>query len=990
MNQKTSNVPQWPGWKTTRLIGRGSFGAVYEIEREVFGDVEKAALKMLSIPQNAGDVEDMLGDGFSEDDITSTFQSHLQSIVAEYSLMKKMNGCANIVNCDDVRYIQHEDGYGWDIFIKMELLTPMTKAFQDEIPEEAVTKLAKDMCAALEICKAHDVIHRDIKPQNIFVSPYGDYKLGDFGIAKTVEKTMGGTKIGTYRYMAPEVYNNQPYNSTADIYSLGLVLYWMLNEKRMPFLPLPPEKFTTEMESETRLWRFQGKPLPAPAHGSDELKKIVLKACAFDPKDRYRSATEMLQDLKKLENEGIVEIPPAPPAPPVPVDPPEPSPIDPPAPGPVDPPEKPKKKQMIVMIAAAAAIIAVLLMLFRGCDSNAGKPDEGEVVALTELVATEEPVALYVGDTFNLGIDNSSGKYEFIISNEGVVEISKKGELTAVGAGTATITITCGDESVTVTVNVQDYEMTLSPDTLTLFIDATAPLEVLGLPEGAEVKWTPEDKKVADVDNDGVVTAKGEGTTKITATWKNGKQEYTAIIDVTVEPDGVVLNAYEFPDLYIGDTRTIEATASRADLTVKWDSSNKEIVDVMDGQITAKKEGTATIIATAGTKTAECVVTVQKPSVTLKGDSSKSVFIGDSFKISASANPGTATVKWSSSEEGVAVVDQNGNITAKKAGTAKIVAKIQYAGKPYSSKEFTVKVSKPSVTLKPESLSLMSGGSDKISATTNPGNLKVTWESSDSSVVSVSGGTVKALKESGTATITAKIIYKDKPYTSSCKVTITKPSIEITAKSSTIEISDRDKGSVTLNAKLSHGNGDVKWSISGEGKIASISGNGTAATVTGKEVGKVTVTATYTVKGTTVKDTYDLQVVKAKSTLKFNITRWPDRTSLDNFYLDAHISSNYPLSKFECWGTATPKATGEPLDATCSAFNFDMGVYETDFTGKMVNHIRNAYKDLYNFYVLGATVVGADKSVSMKITIKVYDESGASQSQTITYVLHEG
>lgn len=200
--------------------------------------------------------------------------------------MRKMNDSVNIVNCEDVRYIQHEDGIGWDIFIKMELLTPLTKALSGNITEETVVKLGVDMCRALEMCGEYDIVYRDIKPQNIFISSKGDYKLGDFGIAKTVEKTMCGTKIGTYKYMAPEVYNNQPYGAGADIYSLGLVLYWLLNERRMPFLPLPPEKLKAGMDDEARHRRLQGEQLPPPAHGSKALKAVVLMACAYNPADR--------------------------------------------------------------------------------------------------------------------------------------------------------------------------------------------------------------------------------------------------------------------------------------------------------------------------------------------------------------------------------------------------------------------------------------------------------------------------------------------------------------------------------------------------------------------------------------------------------------------------------------------------------------------------------------------------------------------------------
>lgn len=299
----SGNRELWPGWEVVRLIGKGSFGSVYEIRRELMGNEESAALKVITIPQNSSDIEEMYGEGYDEESITATFQEHLKSIINEYSLMRKLNGSANVVSCDDVRYIQHENGMGWDIYIKMELLTPLTRALPQQIPEETAIHVGIDLCHALELCKKHDIIHRDIKPQNIFVSDNGDYKLGDFGIAKTVEKTMGGTKVGTYKYMAPEVYNNQPYGGAADIYSLGMVLYWLLNERRMPFTPLPPAKLAVGVEETARTRRLAGEPLPAPAHGSDSLKQIVLKACAFDQKDRYSDPAQMREALEDVLSE---------------------------------------------------------------------------------------------------------------------------------------------------------------------------------------------------------------------------------------------------------------------------------------------------------------------------------------------------------------------------------------------------------------------------------------------------------------------------------------------------------------------------------------------------------------------------------------------------------------------------------------------------------------------------------------------------------------
>lgn len=299
----------WPGWEVVRKIGSGSFGAVYEIRRDVFGREERAALKVLSIPESPEEVEELYAEGYDEASITTHYKEHLGEIVREYSLMLDMKGHTNVVYCDDLKYVPHDDGVGWDIFIKMELLTPLMKAVGNEYSEAQTVRLGIDMCNALILCKQENIVHRDIKPQNMFVSKTGDYKLGDFGVAKVSEKTASGTKVGTFEYMAPEVYRGQPYGSGADLYSLGMVLYWMMNQKRTPFLPLPPQIPSATAKEEARNRRFQGEALPEPANGSQELKRIVLKACAYDPKDRYASAADMQADLKKLDT-GAAFIPP--------------------------------------------------------------------------------------------------------------------------------------------------------------------------------------------------------------------------------------------------------------------------------------------------------------------------------------------------------------------------------------------------------------------------------------------------------------------------------------------------------------------------------------------------------------------------------------------------------------------------------------------------------------------------------------------------------
>ena len=217
-----SQLPEvWPGWKTVRVLGRGSFGAVYEIERQLFSSAEKAAVKHISLPKDDSLVESYRNDGYTNEDIINVLKEHKDSIGREYETMYGLRGNTNIVYCDDCRIVEKKDRIGWDIYIKMELLTPLMQILPKTgvIEEEKVIKLARDICNALVLCEERNIVHRDIKPENIFVSGNGDYKLGDFGIARTIEKTTGGmSNKGTYKYMAPEVFRGEHYGATVDIY----------------------------------------------------------------------------------------------------------------------------------------------------------------------------------------------------------------------------------------------------------------------------------------------------------------------------------------------------------------------------------------------------------------------------------------------------------------------------------------------------------------------------------------------------------------------------------------------------------------------------------------------------------------------------------------------------------------------------------------------------------------------------------------------------
>ena len=294
----------WPGWHVARRLGGGSFGDVFQIYRDNYGIRVESALKVIqmddwmatvALPSNSRDE--------SSPDIPEALRSEIQ-------IMEALRGAPNIVSIEDFAY--RRAGQTSTLLVRMELL----KSLQEVLPGRngqgtlssirEITKLGKDICTALMYCESKGIIHRDIKPANLFVDRFGNYKVGDFGASKRMEtvhvaQTMTG--IGTISYMAPEIFRGQSYNNTVDIYALGLVLYQLLNNGRMAFLP-DSGAYTTQDIDSANYHRLHGTPVPSLAGKyvggeriDSRLDAAVRKACAMDPSDRYRTAKEFYDAL---------------------------------------------------------------------------------------------------------------------------------------------------------------------------------------------------------------------------------------------------------------------------------------------------------------------------------------------------------------------------------------------------------------------------------------------------------------------------------------------------------------------------------------------------------------------------------------------------------------------------------------------------------------------------------------------------------------------
>lgn len=294
---------EWPEWKITELIGTGSYGSVYRAERRLDDETLVSAVKVIPIPPDSENENSILRQ--TDGDRERAYE-YCRGMVREYEreirAMNSLKGITNIVSIEDYAVVKRTDRIGWLLYLRMEFLECFTEWIAEhQMGEEDVIRMGIDLCSALSYCEKAQIIHRDIKPENIFVTKYGNFKLGDFGIARQMDLSAGTyTQRGTYAYMAPEVFHGSRYDSSVDLYSLGLVLYVIVNGGRGPFLDPQKQILSYQDRQKAIQKRMDGEQLPPPRFSSDRLSKIILRACAYRPQDRYSSADQMKRALETL------------------------------------------------------------------------------------------------------------------------------------------------------------------------------------------------------------------------------------------------------------------------------------------------------------------------------------------------------------------------------------------------------------------------------------------------------------------------------------------------------------------------------------------------------------------------------------------------------------------------------------------------------------------------------------------------------------------
>jgi eukaryotic-like serine/threonine-protein kinase len=279
--QDAPYLPEYIGkYKILQIVGMGGMGVIYKAVQEPLNRI--VALKVLP-PQMSGNEE-----------MSQRFEIEAKAI----SMLQHQNIVSIYEYGDDKGYhffaMQFIDGENLSVRIQQKKAMPVTE----------IMDFSKQMCRGLRYAHSQNVIHRDIKSQNVLIDKENIARLSDFGIAKifsSVHLTLTGVTVGTPEYMSPEQAEGEVVDFKTDIYSLGVVIYEMLT-KRPPFTANNPVAVAYKHVHEM--------PVPPSVKRRDTPKRlelIVLKALKKDKKERYASVEEMLDHLDTVDLDEMVD-----------------------------------------------------------------------------------------------------------------------------------------------------------------------------------------------------------------------------------------------------------------------------------------------------------------------------------------------------------------------------------------------------------------------------------------------------------------------------------------------------------------------------------------------------------------------------------------------------------------------------------------------------------------------------------------------------------
>lgn len=262
------------------------------------GSDKKYIVKILSIPASAAQLDAFLLTGAYKDEAEAMayFEELSNGVVQEAEILKKLSRFEGFLPYEDYQVVPNEEGPGYLVY----MLSPYKRSLARYLSKHGMTylraiNLGLDLCAAMTICRRSGYLYVDLKPENIFITDDGEYRVGDLGFVNLNDLRYASLP-DKYRseYTAPEIQDAfSSINTTVDIYAIGLILYQVYNDGKLPPADL-----------------LEDEAIPAPAYADYEIAEIILKACARNPEDRWQDPVEMGQALVSyMQRNGANDVP---------------------------------------------------------------------------------------------------------------------------------------------------------------------------------------------------------------------------------------------------------------------------------------------------------------------------------------------------------------------------------------------------------------------------------------------------------------------------------------------------------------------------------------------------------------------------------------------------------------------------------------------------------------------------------------------------------
>ncbi len=283
--------PLFSDWYIESKVAEGRSSKVFKAYRQEEGSTRYMCVKTVRFPHSNNEIIKAIDSGKyrNVDEYLEVLQN---GVCHNMDKMLELKDNGNIVSVENYEIVKESSCFY--VVMLMELLTPLSDYLKaDRIKPKEVIKIGWDLCNALEGFRHEGIVHSNIKPDNIYVDSSGNYKLGDFGISN-----IGQENREPSGYSAPELFSGNGVSESSDVYSLGVVLYKLLNNNRGPFLPDFPAPISLSDREQANVRRLRGDMFPSPSNADYNLSKIIFKATAFRPEERYESPFLMRKDFE--------------------------------------------------------------------------------------------------------------------------------------------------------------------------------------------------------------------------------------------------------------------------------------------------------------------------------------------------------------------------------------------------------------------------------------------------------------------------------------------------------------------------------------------------------------------------------------------------------------------------------------------------------------------------------------------------------------------